>query len=231
MFLGIPYYIWLMVALALIGLIVGAMFYFFFWWRLTPYHGIFWAHLKKIGASFVFDDNMHFDIITDRSSKVIFNETLKEAQDAEEDYTEAPAASIGKVSADFVFDPDKWTYPNSYQHKIIEDIAMKHNNLHPEDQVRTLMKFARYANEGRFDPDDIEQLRLTITVPWPRIKMMYRDREESSYYGYVMSLANIIREIEKNGLNGYWWVFMGFFGIIDLLLIVAHFMTRGSGVA
>jgi len=228
MFLTIPYYIWMIFGLFIMLAMVTAMWYFFFWWKLKPYHGIFWSHIKKMGASLVFDENMHFDLITERSAKVIFNETFKQAQEAEEDRTEAPTASIGTVRTDFVFDPDKWTYPNSYQHKFIEDIAEKWNNTHPEDQVRTLLKFSRYMSEGRFEDDayinELKNLKQTYMVPWARIAMMYRDREESQTFGFVMSLAQTIEKVESGDLNGYGIFILIFFGIIDIVVVAAHYI-------
>ena len=226
MFLDIPYYLWIMVALAIVGMLLGTMFYFLFWFPLTPYHGIFWASIKKTGASAVFDENMHFDWITDRSSKVIFNETFKEAQEAEEDRTEAPAATIIKARTDFIFDPDKWTYPDSYQHKIIEDVAEKHNAVYPDDQVRTLMKFWRYWNNGKFDAyaEDLKPLRKYHYVSWSRIQMMYREREESGSFGFIMALAKTIEDIEDVGINKYWWAVLGFFGLICIAIIAGHYI-------
>ena len=227
-FFGVPYYLWIMVAMGLLGALIFSMWFWLFWWKLKPYHGVFWSHIKKLGASMVFDENMHFDLITERSSKVIFNETFAAAQEAEEDKTEAPTATIGSVRTDFVFDPDKWTYPNSYQHKIIEDIAEKWNAVNPLDQVRTLMKFSRYVQEGRFDASYSEELRHLKTgylVPWSRIKMMYKDKEESGVFGFVMSLAQTISEIEDTGsLNKYALVLLAFFGVIDIVIIVAHYI-------
>jgi len=55
MVFGIPYYIWIVVAMLIIGIMAFGMWYFFFWWKLKPYHGIFWAHIRKMGASLVFD--------------------------------------------------------------------------------------------------------------------------------------------------------------------------------
>lgn len=226
MFLGVPYYLWLMVAMVLLAMIGGTLFYLFFWWPLTPYHGIFWAHIRKWGASSVFDENMHFDWITERSSKVIFNETFKEAQEAEEDKTEAPAATIGRVRVDFIFDPDKWTYPDSYQHKIIEDVAMKYNEIHPEDQIRTLMKFWKYWDSGKLDAyaEDLKPLKKYYYVPWSRVQMMYRDREESGVFGFIMALSKTLEDIEDVGLNKYWWVVIGFFAVICLAIIAGHYI-------
>jgi hypothetical protein len=172
---------------------------------------------------------MHFDLITERSSKVIFSETFVQAQEAEDDKTEAPAATIGTVRADFVFDPDKWTFPNSYQHKIIEDVAEKWNVQNPGDQVRTLMKFSKYMNLGRFSGDyaeELKHLKLSYTVPWSRIKMMYKDRNESGYFGFIMSLAKTIEDIEKESLNKYALLILGFFGVIDIVIVAAWFITR-----
>lgn len=227
-FLGVPYYLWVIVGLLMMAILIVGLWYFLFWFRLKPYHGVFWAHISKIGASFVFDDNMHFDLITERSAKVIFNESFKEAQEAEEDRTETPTASIGSVRGDFIFDPDKWTYPKSYQHKIIEDVADKRNEIHPDDQIRTLWKFYRYMSEGKLDEysDQLKPLKKVYMVPWARIKMMYRDREESGYFGFVMSLANVIKEVEKESLNKYALILLGFFGIIDIVIIVAHYIGK-----
>ena len=229
MFFGIPIYGWLMVGMVLLGMIIFALWFFFFWWKLKPYHGVFWAHLRKTGLSLVFDDNMHFDWITERSSKVIFAESFKAAQDAEEDHTEAPTATIGAVRADFVFDPDKWTYPNSYQHKIIEDIAEKWNLQNPTNQVRTLIKFTRYLQEGRFNADyanELQHLKTSYLVPWSRIKMMYKDRQESGMFGFIMSLAKTLEDIQNESLNKYALILLGFFGVIDLVIIAAWFITR-----
>jgi hypothetical protein len=229
-FFTIPLYLWLILALFLMIVLAGALWYFFVWWKLKPYHGVFWSTIKKTGASFVFDDNMAFDLITDRDSKVIFNETFKEAQAAENDNTKMPAATIGKVYVDFIFDPDKSTYPDSYTHKIIEIIAEKHNLANPEDQVRTLVKFWRYVNEGRFDGEDyaeeMEHLKRTYTVPWARIQMMYKDREESDSFGFVLTLAGIIKNIEQQTYNQYAIAPIILFGFIDVVIVAAWFITR-----
>ena len=229
MFLGIPYYLWIIVALFLVGILIIAIWYFFFWFRLKPYHGIFWSHIRKTGASNVFDENMHFDLITERSSKVIFNETFAQAQEAEEDKTEAPTATLGSVRMDFVFDPDKWTYPNSYQHKIIEDIAERYSIANPDDQVRTLLKFSRYLDEGKFDAvfaEELKHLKRSYLVSWSRIKMMYRDREESGTFGFIMSLAQTIKEIQNESLNKYGLLILGIFLLIDLAIIGGHYLMR-----
>jgi hypothetical protein len=228
MFLGVACYHWIMFGLFLVGIVVIALWYFLFWFKLKPYHGVFRAHFRKTGASLVFDENMHFDLITDRSAKVIFNETFKQAQEAEDDKTEAPAATIGRVSVDFIFDPDKWTYPNSFQHKIIEDVAERWNLVNPGDQIRTLIKFSRYLEEGRFTDEEslkqLEKIKHTFYVPWSRIQMMYPKRKESDLFGFVMSLAKIIQDMKKNSLNDKWWIPVAFFGLIDVAMIIGHFI-------
>lgn len=228
-FFGLPYFIFIILGLAILEILVIFLWYFFFWYKLKPYHGLLWSTIKKTGMSFVFDENMFMDLITDRSSKVIFNETLKEAQEAEKDNTKTPTATIGSVHADFIFDPEKWTYPNSFQHKIIEDIAETWNGEHPDDLVRTLIKFSRYLNAGVFDekfPQEVALLKKTYLVPWSRIRMMYKDREESGYFGFVMSLANTIREIEQASYNQYAIIILGMFGALDILYFIAWFISR-----
>jgi hypothetical protein len=228
-FFGLAVYHYMIVLLIVMGALAAALWYFFFWFRLKPYHGVFWAHLRKTGVSFPFDDNMHFDLITDRSAKVIFNETFKEAQEAEGNKIETRAATIGKVAADFIFDPDKWTYPNSPQHVIIENVAERHNLADPSDQVRTLPKFSLYLQEGKFnDETSVEELaglKRVYLVPWSRIKMMYSMSEESDFFGFIMSLAAAIKERNESSLNKYWWVLVIMFGFIDLALIAKSFLT------
>ena len=227
---GVPYYGWAIFGLTIMGLIGGALWFFFIWLKLSPYHGVLWATLKNSGASFVFNDNMDFDLITDRSSKVIFNETFKQAQEAENDHTKMPAATIGKVHTDFIFDPDKSTYPDSYAHKLIEVIAEKHNLANPTDQVRTLVKFWRYVGEGRFDGDvyidEMSHLKRTYMVPWARIQMMYKDREESDSFGFVLTLAGLIKDIEQASFNQYGIYILVLFGFIDIAIFAAWFITR-----
>ena len=226
--LGLPIYLWVIFLLFITGLIIIACFYFFYWWKLTPYHGIFWAHVRKIGASLVFDENQHFDLITDRSSKVIFNETFAQAQEAEGERIESQPATLGRVRVDFVFDPDKWTYPNFDQHKIIEDVAEDWNNIHEDDQIRTLTKFSKYLSQGEFDmphyADKIKGLKRYYTVPWWRIKAMYKQRTLDDVYGFTMSLAKIIEENTVPDFNRYWWVFLAGFGLIDLLIFAVNRM-------
>jgi hypothetical protein len=232
MFFGIPYYGWFIFGLTIIGLIGGALWFFFVWMKLAPYHGVLWAIWNKTGASFVFNENMDFDLITDRSSKVIFNETFKEAQEAENDHTKMPVATLGIVHTDFIFDPDKSTYPDSYTHKIIEIVAEKHNLANPTDQVRTLVKFWRYVNEGRFDGDEyveeMKHLKRTYEVPWSRILMMYKERDESDTTGFVQTLASIIKNIEQATYNQYSIYILILFGFIDLAIIAAFFVTHHS---
>ena len=229
MYFTIPVYLWMVVFAIFLGIAIIVLWYFFFWLKLKPYKGVLACTIFKLGASFVFDDNMLFDFITDRSSKVIFNETFKQAQEAENDNTRAPAATIGKVHTDFIFDPDKWTYPTSYQHKIIEDIAERWNSVYPDDQVRTLVKFSRYMHEGRFDEHfstELSHLKQQYIVPWARIRMMYKDREESGTFGFVMTLANTIKNIEQQGYNQYALLILGFFGILDLVMVLVWFISR-----
>jgi hypothetical protein len=228
MFLGIPYYLWIMVLMVILEIMIFVLWLFFQWFKLQPYHGLLWATIKKAGASFVFDENMHFDFITDRSSKVIFAETFEQAQDAERRKTEAPAATIGTVRSDFVFDPKKWTYPNSYQHKLVENIAEKHNMQNPDDQVRLLPTFMEYAIAGKFNgdvyADDMANLELYMTIPWSRIKMMYKDRNESGVFGFVMSLAATLEEIQNESMNKYSLLLLGVFLLIDVVIIAAHYI-------
>ena len=226
-FLGIQYYLWLMFLLLFVGLCISAIFYFFFWMKLKPYHGVFWSHLRKTGASSVFDEHMHFDLITERSAKVIFNEPFKAAQEAENDTTVAQTATIGSVSMDFIFDPDKATYPDSTTHVKIEDVSEQWNTNNPTDQVRTLIKFYRYLLEGKFDDGyDTTGIKRFFLVPWSRVRMMYKERQESGYFGFVMSLASLINASEEDKFNQYGIFLLMMFGGIDVMMFIAWIIMR-----
>jgi hypothetical protein len=83
--------------------------------------------------------------------------------------------------------------------------------------------------EGKFDADYANQLKnikREYTVPWARITMMYRDREESQTFGFIMSLAQTIEKIEQDNLNRYALVVLGFFFLIDIILIAAHYIGK-----
>ena len=253
MFLNIPYYDWIMVAMILLGMAIGFLFWFLMWWPNEPYQGylwtaigfkyspvkgvIPWAQYKGIaGMSFVFNENMHFDFITDRDSKVIFNQTFKEAQKDEGSNEEYPAATIGKVvSADFIFDPDKWTYPDSPQHGIIMDAVENYESIHEDDSIRTLPKFAQYLkntyyptddNAPRFKLEDVKGLKHEYIVPWARIRMLYRMRNEGETFGFVGSLAKLISDIEKQNYTNIALVVFGSCILIDILMAVAWFVSR-----
>ena len=227
-FLGVQYYIWIMAMIAFIGICLVALFYFFFWMKLKPYWGVFWAHIRKTGASNVFDEHMHFDLITERSAKVIFNESFRSAQEAEHDTMQAQTATIGQVHMDFIFDPNKATYPDSPVHVKIEDIAEQWNELNPNDQVRTLLKFYRYLLMGKFDSEHYDTTGISryFMVPWSRIRMMYKDREESNTFGFVMSLAAIINRNEEEKYNQYGIFVLAGFGLIDVMMFLVWVMTK-----
>jgi hypothetical protein len=242
-FFFVPYYIWVIVALFVMETIAVALWWFFFWWPLTPYHGVFWAtigfrikslwsvipwphYTGKTGISIVFDENMNMDFITDRSSKVIFAETFKSAQEAENENIQTPSATIGSVLADFVFDPYKWTYPNSPQHKIIEDIAEDWNLQNPTDQVRTLPKFMRYLKEGKFTHESVRLLKTSYLVSWSRIDMMFTDRDEGSTFGWVESLANKIVETANAVYNQFAIPILILFGCVDIMYFIAWIIMR-----
>jgi len=240
----IPYFMIAIIALAFLIAIGGGLWWIFFWHPLTPYHGLLWSstgfriawlwdflpypsYTGKTGMSFVFDENMNMDLITDRSSKVIFAETFKAAQEAENENTKTPAATLGTVLADFIFDPNKLTYPNSPQHKLMEDIAWDWNDEQPDDQVRTILKFWRYVKEGKFNEhQEFPKLKTTYAVPWSRVKMMYKDREEGSQFGWIEALAKKIADDMTANFNQFAIPILLFFAFIDLMYFVAWFVMR-----
>jgi hypothetical protein len=252
MFLGIPFYDWIMIGMILLGMLIGAAFFFLMWMKNTHYNKYFWTRIgfryaplfgvipfveyKGIGSmSLVFDENMKFDLITDRDSKVIFNQTFRQAQEDEGSNEIYPAATIGEVQTDFIFDPDKWTYPESRQHGIIMDAVENYEAIHEDDSVRTLPKFAQYLhnthyptddNAPHFELDDVKGLKYEIIVPWSRIRMLYRMRNEGETFGFVGSLAKLISDIEKQNYTNIALVIFGSCILLDILMAVAWFVSK-----
>jgi hypothetical protein len=61
---------------------------------------------------------------------------------------------------------------------------------------------------------------------------MYKDREESDSAGFVLTLADIIRDIEQETYNHYGIYILALFGVIDIAIIAAFFLfhkAAGTG--
>jgi hypothetical protein len=227
-FLGIPYFAWVLLALVLIAIIVQFLWWFFYVLKMKPYFGLFWSTLYKTGASFIFNENMHFELITDRSAKVIFNESITEAQLAEKDSTMAPSAIIGTVHTDLIFDPDRWTFPGSPARNIIDATTLEWNAHNKDDEIHTLVKFGRYLIDDKFEDAgiDVSGLKKWYTVPWARVDMMYPvKREESGWAGFLMQLASQIVDLQRESLNKYGWMIIILAGVVCFMLFLNHVLT------
>ena len=56
--------------------------------------------------------------------------------------------------------------------------------------------------------------------------MMYKERQESGYLGFVMSLASLINASEEDKFNQYGIVLFMMFGGIDVMMFIAWMIMR-----
>lgn len=148
-FLGLPFYIWVILALFLVSVTTYCLWLFFFWLPLKPVHGHFISHISHINSALVFDDTLKFDMRSEKKAKLIFDESIAASREQQRDWDYAPSGLIGRVQNDLIFDGGKWTDLKSPVRAEIERIAETHNEGNPNDEIHTLDKFYRYAIAGK----------------------------------------------------------------------------------
>lgn len=201
-FLGLPAYLWIMVALVIIAAGSEVVWQFFFWVPLKPVQGHFTAHLKKINSAFTFTEHLVFNMVSEKYAKLIFDTTIKEAKEVQKDWDFAPSGLIGRVLSDLVFDGGGWTNLNSPVRRTIERVAGMYNDTNPDDQVLTLGKFHKYLVDGKFNGiPGVETITATYRVPWNRIDMAIpEDHDPHLWDGYLGQFAHKQNE-ETNSPN------------------------------
>ena len=107
--LGLQVYYWIILALAIVAVGSYVGWHFLFWEPIFPLHGIFYAHIRKEQAAFVFDTNLNFVLKSEKKAKLIFNETAVQAKKAQKVWDYSPSGMIGRVTTDIIFDNDRWT--------------------------------------------------------------------------------------------------------------------------
>lgn len=225
--LGLPAYIWIMLAMFIMAAASEAIWQFFFWLPLKPVQGHFTAHIRKINSAFVFNENLIFNMVSEKSAKLIFEMTIKEAKELQKDWDFAPSGLIGRVLSDLVFDGGGWTNLKSPVRVDIENVAAMYNEMNPDDQVMTLGKFHRHLKAGKFNGiKGVENIKATIKVNWTRIDMAIpQDHDPHLWDGWLGQFSHKKNE-ETNAPN--WtiaYAIIGLTAIINILMLLKWILS------
>lgn len=145
------------------------------------------------------------------------------AKELEQDIIEAPVVHANGIPIDMILDLDRWTHRNSQQRKELIRLVNVWNDANPEDQIHTYFKAYRYISEGKLVPNP-GMLKDKIIIPWARIKALFVEEEnEAIYAGYERQLAEDMVTQEANDYKKYFWGILGFFALVDILMLVAGY--------
>lgn len=182
-------------------LLVGSYFcwYYLFWLPLAPLHGIFFAHIRKESVAFIFDQNLNFILKSEKKAKLIFDETVEEAKKAQKKWSHAPSGIVGRVSADLLFDADRWTEVDSPTRQEIDKAVVLWNETNPEDEIHTLIRFGELLQDGKIQcPVD-----KVYVVPWLRVRSAMIPKTIGAFAGYCRQLQELLNQEVTTNLNNY----------------------------
>ena len=184
----------------------------------------FWQAIKPTPDTGYFTDK---DPITRLSvwfgQKFGRNYDMLIAKDLEKDIFETPVVYANGIPIDLILDLDKWTHKNSSQRKELNRLAEQWNLANPDDEIHTYWKMYQYIQQKKIEPNP-GILKTTVTVPWSRIKAQFPPEEDEGLYaGFERQHASDIAEQERANYNSYFWYVMGFFVLINVLLLIARF--------
>lgn len=222
-FLGLQFYIWLMLALFLLCAGTYAVWYFFFWMPLTPAHGHFLSHIYHTNSALTFDEHLNFVMRSEKKAKLIFDMTVKEAKELQKDWDYAPSGLIGRVLDDLIFDAGGWLKLDSPVRAEIERVASVYNDANPDDQIMTLGKFYRRLSEGKLGacPD----IPRTFTVNWRRIDFAIpKDHVAPMWDGFLRQFAHTLHEVNNSDYTNYGYIILGGSILISLGMIAVSYL-------
>lgn len=221
--LGLPGWLWAFLLIAILLIFSNAYWYFMFWSPLKPLHGLWRATWDKIDLAIVSDVNLNLKLVSERFSKVIFNEPITEAKLSEVDWKEITSGQIGVVGTDIIVDIGKWTGNNNEDRYIIEEAVDKWNIDNPNDQIHSFFKFMKYVDEGMIKVD----IKTTYLVDWVRIESAFpKMRKKAAYAGYVRQLAEKFDKDDKTKFDTMAIYLLIGSCVISALMIAGKFLLH-----
>jgi len=227
-FLGLQFYIWVMLAFFILTIGSYCVWYFMFWMPLDAVKGHFTAHLRKINSALTFNENLNFVMKSEKMAKLIFDIPVKEAKELQKDWDYAPSGLIGKVLDDLIFITNDWDKLGSPTRIAIERIAATYNDTNPEDMVMTLDKFHRRLVEGAFNGmEGVSSIKPYYPVSWARIDFAIPEEHiQPMWDGYLRQLARQEDKEENSGPSvnlGYGIIIGGV--VVSIGILAMKFMT------
>lgn len=224
LYLGIPGWLWSTLILLILSIMTNAYWYFMFWSPLKPLHGLWKANWDKIDVALISDIHLNLRLVSERVSKVIFNESIKDAKSSELDWKEITSGQIGVIGTDIIVDIGKWTNTDSNDRYIIEEIADKWNIDNPDDQIHSFYKFIKYIEENKIKTD----IKTHTMVEWIRIESAFpKMRKKAAYAGYIRQLAEKFDKEDKIKFdNMAVWLLGGSIGISALFIIGKFLISK-----
>lgn len=221
--LGIPSWIWVLIVLALMLVFSNAFWWFMFWSPIRPLHGLWRAAWGGTDAALLSDKDINLKLVSERGSKVIFDETIEDAKKNEKDWKNVTSGSFGVVGTDIILDLGKWTTPNTNERYMIEEAADQWNMEHPDDQIHSFYKFMTYIQEGKLEV----ATPTYMVVDWIRIESAFpKNRNTSGYAGYIRQLAEKLDKEEKKPFtDAAIYILIGSV-LISALFIVSKFFLH-----
>lgn len=197
--LGLPGWIWATLLLSIILIFSNAYWWFLFWRPLTPLHGLWHANWNKTDAAILSDVNLNLKLVSEKYSKVIFDESITNAKKGEEDWKDITSGQIGITGTDIIMDLGKWTSKTSEERYTIEENADEWNMNNPDDQIHSFSKFIDYVFENKITTT----IKTKILIDWIRIESAFpKIRKKAAYAGYIRQLAEKLDAQEKTKLDG-----------------------------
>lgn len=138
-----------------------------------------------------------------------------------------PPVNVCGTGMDLILDADRWTIPNSPQHRQIEAYCEIWNEGNTDDQIHSYSKFARYIEEGKItDCPSLSHVTPSIVIPWTRIDDSFPiDIEDNEQAGARRQNAEDEANAEDNQYNKYIpTILAGGFGAFIFILIARGVM-------
>lgn len=221
--MGLPGWIWAALLVGMILIFSNAYWWFLFWNPLKPLQGLWHANWNKTDAAILSDVNLNLKLVSEKFSKVIFNESITDAKKGEEDWKDITSGQIGITGTDIIMDLGKWTSKTSEERYIIEEAADKWNIKNPNDQVHSFSKFIEYVSKKKIEVD----IKTSVLIDWIRIESAFpKMRKKAAYAGYIRQLAEKFDKEEKMKMDGIALYIIIAGVVVSVLFIIGKFLLH-----